>query len=144
MKKNTHKKKGASPLLPTELIAIRKHWLAQEDIHAFGNWVFTILAICLAMRESEAAGLKDGIDNFEKDGQCFVSDVSSISANGVITSIGIKFKGKSDDEEVMLLFHTNWDIPDLMAWIYLTRFKKGYLFPSREELAESIKVCYVC
>jgi hypothetical protein len=118
---------GNSPLLPHELIDIRNSLLSTNCVENLRLWVMILFHVQLFLRASEGCFFK-----FED----FIHGLSSVdSQTGQIVAIGVKIKGKSDDNPHLLMIWRNDQVPELclirhlLAWIQISGRKTGFLFP---------------
>lgn len=120
---------GNSPLLPHELIDIRNYLLSRNCVENLRLWVMILFHIQLFLRAAEGCG-------FEFTD--FVQALTSIdSQTRQIVAIGVKVKGKTDENPHLLMVWRNDKVPELclirhlLAWIQISGHKSGFLFPDR-------------
>ncbi|KAI3655213.1 hypothetical protein MP638_001555, partial [Amoeboaphelidium occidentale] len=97
----------------------------------------TVIGIRLALREDELCDLKL---NDPRGINCINWDLTTISPGGLPSGIGFNIKGKTDATIVRLQLWAADDVPSscpvrhLLAWLFLTGIRSGYLFPSYKSL----------
>ena len=82
--------------------------------------------------------------------ECFHTDLSVVLENGFVESLAFTFIGKSDKKPVTLTLWADDVIPhfcpvrSLLAYIYASKIKGGYLFPYRIQCSPKDNGVYDC
>jgi hypothetical protein len=126
---------GDSPLTPSEFLTLRTRLLSSHKIEDFQFWVLLLLSVKLFLRSSEATG--DNYDHSQPHlpktptGLTIKSIDTSLSVveDGIIKSLAIVVKGKTDRKECTLMIWRDEARPllcpiiHLQVYIYLIKLK---------------------
>jgi hypothetical protein len=134
-----------------EVLLVRNHLVSSNCVKVLQRYVLIILCIRLFLRINEATGDKESEDsstsfiNRKEFVPTGLTDKSFIMGgihirNGEVMSMVVKVRGKTDREFVHLKLSRDMQNPQLcpilhlLAYIYLTGYKGGHLFPTDKEL----------
>lgn len=122
--------------IPSELREIREYCLSHNNKYYLMLWTIMIVGVKEFLRIDEVLNLK--VEHFKKD--LFIVNEKNVEA------LAISVKGKTDLTAKDLLM---WDESDegykftelsptraILMWIKVSKIEKGYIFPSKTELAE--------
>jgi hypothetical protein len=140
-----YKSKESSAITPREMLLLRSHLMAKNDGFHFMIYTLCLLLTRLFMRNDDAESFH--FSCFEEKyfivcHKCSFNEVSLLTCvvkinNDRVKSIGVWVQGKCDKEEVMLLLHTDDDVPELdgvrhlLAHIGTSGLTSGCLFPGK-------------
>ena len=117
-------------LSPQELIEIGRYLTTGTSIHRWGLWTKILFACKLFLRSDEHASFV---------GAQFVRELTTYDINGQVSMLAVRIQGKNDPAEVVLCIWRDDEIPELclvrtlLAWISLSKFSGGYLFPDSKD-----------
>ena len=133
-----HRVKGAQPLTPFQLLALRNYLLSSNSLINLQLYVMCLVGVRLFLRWDEICGEKHGV--FVGLSAESIDPTLSAINNGIVESLALQVNGKTDREWATLSLDQDKTQPllcpirHLEAYIYLIHWKGGPLFPGENEL----------
>ena len=125
-----YKENGCKQLLPMHLRSLSKSLLGNRTLGGLQMWVQILIACRNFLRHDEFHTMSD---------EDILMELHEISDWG-IDGLGFEVMGKADKDFVQLMMWADDECPDLcpvrnlLVYLFLINYKKGYLFPAEEEL----------
>lgn len=127
-----HQESGSLPLLPSDLRLLRERYLSTNCILDWRDWVITILAVQLALRQDEFHNIHE---------KQFLPEHFQIDT-ARIEALAFQVCDRRDQRWYPMKIYADHDTKDfcpvraLVIYLYLIGWKGGYIFPTSEELQD--------
>ena len=135
LKKEGYQEMGAAQLLPRDLRDLRDYLLSTRELSGLQMWVEILIACKLFLRHDELYQMTD-IDLIK-----VLHEISEFGIDGLCLQV----YGKADTDFIRLMLWADDQFPDLdavrhlLVYLHCIKWKKGYLFPSEQELHEALQ-----